>query len=99
MSKLKLGYLTEWNTSLIISQIIVRDYIQRKVGYINDSSVSLWENVSGSGSGRSLEETILKVVCWKHYLVASIWSSKYREVYWGPCQTSGMKFFAEIVNS
>ena len=99
MSKLKLGYLTEWNTSLTISQIIVRDYIQRKVGYIYDSSVSLWENVSGSGSGRSLEETILKVVCWKHYLVASIWSSKYREVYWGPCQTSGMKFFAEIVNS
>lgn len=99
MSKLKLGYLTEWNTSSIISQIIVRDYIQRKVGYIYDSSVSLWENVSGSGSGRSLEETILKVVCWKHYLVASIWSSKYREVYWGPCQTSGMKFFAEIVNS
>ena len=99
MSKLKLGYLTEWNTSLIISQIIVRDYIQRKVGYIYDSSVSLWENVSGSGSGRSLEETILKVVCWKHYLVASIWSSKHREVYWGPCQTSGMKFFAEIVNS
>lgn len=99
MSKLKLGYLTEWNTSLIISQIIVRDYIQREVGYIYDSSVSLWENVSGSGSGRSLEETILKVVCWKHYLVASIWSSKYREVYWGPCQTSGMKFFAEIVNS